>query len=202
MYHSASAGSSSLPCTPRNAVSPLLLRCYEKAPGSDEPFEDLPGRGIVTSNTRQRDASHGGFPPDPPSCSQARSRVDSLPDSRRTPMESFLALFQACLTIALVLLAMTAAYMVHRMIVGLRVYCRYRAPLSVTCPATHHTARVELAARSLGMRSISGEPSLRLSACSNWPAREGCAQSCLREIEARGARVRPSALNSPCNGEM
>ncbi len=107
-------------------------------------------------------------------------------------MGVLIAMFEASVTIAIVVLAMVAAYLGHRAIHGIRVYFRFRGTRLVTCPKTHQAAVVEVAARSMGMQAILGEPCLRLTECSRWPARRGCGQDCLREIEAHPSELRLS----------
>src|ERR1700686_3482948 len=106
-------------------------------------------------------------------------------------MEIVTAMFNAAVTLAIVLLAMAVAYLGHRVIRGIRVYFRFRGTRLVTCPETHQAALVELAAKPMGMQAILDEPRLRLGECSRWPMRGGgCAQDCLRKIEARESELR------------
>jgi hypothetical protein len=99
-----------------------------------------------------------------------------------------IAMFEAGVTLAIVLLAMVVAYLGHRVIHGIRVYFKFRGTRLVTCPETHKAAVV---ARSMGIEAILGEPCLRLSECSRWPMRGGgCAQDCLRQIEAGPSELR------------
>ena len=104
-----------------------------------------------------------------------------------------IAMFDAGVTLAIVMLAMVAVYLGYRVIHGIRVYFRFRGTRLVTCPESHEAAVVEVAARSMGMQAILDEPCLRLSECSRWPMRGGCGQDCLRQIEARRSELRISA---------
>ena len=104
-----------------------------------------------------------------------------------------IAMFNALVTLAVVVFAMVAAYLGHRVIHGIRVYFKFRGTRLVTCPETHEAAVVEVAARSMGMQAILDEPCLRLRECSRWPMRRGCGQDCLRQIEARPSDLRMSA---------
>jgi hypothetical protein len=106
---------------------------------------------------------------------------------------TLIAMFNALITIAVVVFAMVAAYLGHRVVHGIRVYFKYRGTRLVTCPETHEAAVVELAARSMGMQAILDEPCLRLSECTRWPMRRGCGQDCLRQIESRPSEIRMSA---------
>jgi hypothetical protein len=95
--------------------------------------------------------------------------------------------------LAIVVLAVVKAYLGYRVIHGIRVYFRFRGTRLVTCPETQRAAVVGVAATSMGMHAILGEPCLRLSECSRWPMRGGCGQECLRQIEARPPESRFSA---------
>lgn len=107
-------------------------------------------------------------------------------------MEVLIAMLNAGAVLVIALLAIVAAYLVHRIIHGFRVYFRFRGARLVTCPETHKPAVVEAAARSMGMQAIWDEPCLHLSECSRWPMREGCGQDCLRQLEARRSELRIS----------
>ena len=104
-----------------------------------------------------------------------------------------MAMSHALVTLAVVVFAIVAAYLGHRVIHGIRVYFKFRGTRLVTCPETHEAAMVELAARSMGMQAILDEPCLRLSECSRWPMRRDCGQNCLAQIEARPSEIRMSA---------
>ena len=91
--------------------------------------------------------------------------------------------------IVIVVLAILAAYLGHRVIHGVRVYYRFRGTRLVTCPETHQAAMVEVAARSMGMQAILDEPCLRVIECSRWPMHRECGQDCLREWENANAFV-------------
>jgi len=104
-----------------------------------------------------------------------------------------IAMFDAVVTLAIVVFAMVAAYLGHHVIHGIRVYFRFRGTRLVTCPETHEAAVVELAARLMAMQAILDDPCLMLSECSRWPIRQGCGQNCLRQIEARPSELRISA---------
>ena len=110
-------------------------------------------------------------------------------------MGVLIAMFDAIVAIAIVVLAMVAAYLGHRVFHGMRVYFRFRGTRLVTCPETHQDAVVEVAARSMGMQAILDEPCLRISECSRWPMREGCGQDCLRQIEAHPSGLSFSAAS-------
>jgi hypothetical protein len=109
------------------------------------------------------------------------------------PLAPLIAMFKAPVALPVVVFAIVAAYLGHRVIHGIRVYFRFRGTRLVTCPETHKPAVVEVAARSVGMQAILDEPCLRVSQCSRWPMRKDCGQDCLRQIEARPAEIRMSA---------
>ena len=111
----------------------------------------------------------------------------------RLLLAMMIAMFDAVVTIAIVLFAMLAAYLGHRVIHGIRVYFRFRGTRLLTCPETHEAAVVEVAARSMALQAILDEPCLRLSECSRWPMRKDCGQDCLRQVEARPSELRISS---------
>ncbi len=109
-------------------------------------------------------------------------------------MNVMVAAFDVALfTVALVVLGLEVPYWGYRAIHASRVYFKYRGTRLVTCPETHKQAVVQIAAGSMGMQAILGEPSFRLSECSRWPMRQGCGQDCLRQIEPHASEVRISA---------
>jgi hypothetical protein len=105
-------------------------------------------------------------------------------------MQEVIAMFDAGITLAIVLLAIVAIYLWHRVFRGIRVFARFRKTRQVTCPETHEAAAVQVAALRMGREAILGEPRLRLSECSRWPMRVVCGQDCLRQIEARESELR------------
>jgi len=105
-------------------------------------------------------------------------------------MNIVIAMFDAGVTLAIVVLALLSAYLGYHWIRGMGVYFRLRGTRPVTCPETHKPAVIEVAARSMGMRPILDKPRLRISECSRWPMRGGCGQDCLNQVEAREAESR------------
>ena len=102
--------------------------------------------------------------------------------------------------VALVVLGILAAYLVNRMIHGIRVYFRFRGTRLVTCPETYQVAVVEVSASSMVMQAILDKPCLRLSECSRWPMRGAdCAQDCLRQIEAHPSKLRITGACRCCH---
>jgi hypothetical protein len=107
-------------------------------------------------------------------------------------MEWLIAMYDLAAMVAIFMLGVVL--LGYRMIHGIGIYFRFRGTRLLTCPETHMTAVVGVAARSMGMQAILDEPCLRLSECSRWPMRGGCGQECLRQIEARPSELRLSAV--------
>jgi hypothetical protein len=105
-------------------------------------------------------------------------------------MEWLIATYEVAAIVAIFLLGM--GLLGYRLIHAIRIYFRFRGTRLVTCPETHQTEVVEVAARSMGIQAILDEPCLQLSKCSRWPLREGCEQDCLSQIEARPSELRIS----------
>jgi hypothetical protein len=110
---------------------------------------------------------------------------------------TMIAMFDAIVTIAIVLFALLAAYLGHRLIRAIRVYFRFRGTRLLTCPETREAAVVEVAAGSMAIQAILDEPCLQLSDCSRWPMRKDCGQDCLRQLEARPSEMRISSAWRP-----
>jgi hypothetical protein len=106
-------------------------------------------------------------------------------------MEWLIATYELAAMVAILMLGVVL--LAYRVIHGIGVYFRLRGTRLVICPETHHSAVVEVAARSMGMQAILDQPCLRLSECSRWPMRGGCGQDCLSQIEARPSELRFSA---------
>jgi hypothetical protein len=106
-------------------------------------------------------------------------------------MERLIATYELVAAVAIIVLG--AALLGDRVIHGIRVYFKFRGTRLVTCPETHMTALVAVAAASMGMQAILDEPCPRLSKCSRWPMREGCGQDCLKQVEAHPSGLRFSA---------
>jgi hypothetical protein len=86
--------------------------------------------------------------------------------------------------ITLAVLALAAGLFVFRAIPGLRAYFGFRGKRLVTCPETHKTEAVDIAAGEAALGAFLSEPTLRLKQCSRWPERQDCGQECLQQIEA------------------
>ena len=71
--------------------------------------------------------------------------------------------------------------------VALAGWYRFRRPLAVPCPEAHAEATIAispLSAMASEMRAP-GRARFRVSRCSLWPGRAGCAQACTSALEGR-----------------
>jgi hypothetical protein len=66
---------------------------------------------------------------------------------------------------------------------ALQAYFGFRGKRLITCPETHQTAAIDIAARKAGLTALLGDPVLRLDNCSRWPERQACGQECLQQVE-------------------
>ena len=64
------------------------------------------------------------------------------------------------------------------------VWLRFRGTRVITCPENTRPAGVHVDERHAAASPRRGTPTLRLSACSRWPERQGCGQACLAQMEA------------------
>ena len=78
--------------------------------------------------------------------------------------------------------ALIALFFVVRAAVS--AYLDFRGARVITCPETKAPAGVEVDARQAAFSAIFDESELRLKDCSRWPARAGCGQECVQQIEA------------------
>lgn len=72
-----------------------------------------------------------------------------------------------------------------------RAWLRSRGERLVMCPDNHSPAVVALDAVDAAFNSVLGTHELHLKSCTRWPAKAGCAQTCLAQIEStsNGCRV-------------
>ncbi len=75
-----------------------------------------------------------------------------------------------------------AAALVAPAVWGLgKVYRRSHGAREIACPEANHFATIELDARhAVAMHALGEEADRRVKSCSLWPARQGCAQSCVK----------------------
>ncbi len=85
--------------------------------------------------------------------------------------------------IALAVLLLAVGLFLFRAIPGIRAYLNFRGKRLITCPETHHTEAVDVAAGEVAVGAFLAEPTLRLKECSRWPERQDCGQECLSQIE-------------------
>ena len=85
--------------------------------------------------------------------------------------------------ISLIVVAVAAGLFVFRAIPGIRAYLTFRGKRVITCPESHTSESVEVAASEAGVGAFLCEPTLRLRECSRWPERQDCGQECLQQIE-------------------
>src|ERR1019366_6374120 len=85
--------------------------------------------------------------------------------------------------LALAVLALAVGLFVFRAIPGVRAYFGFRGMRPITCPETHKTEAVDIAAGEAAAGAFLSEPTLRLKQCSRWPERQDCGQECLQQIE-------------------
>jgi len=86
------------------------------------------------------------------------------------------------ITVAVVALAI--GLFVFRAIPGIRAFVDYRGKRLVTCPETHKSEAVDVAAAEAAIGAFLSEPTIRLVECSRWPERQDCGQECLQQLEA------------------
>lgn len=85
--------------------------------------------------------------------------------------------------IALAVVALATSLFVFRAIPGVRAYFSLRGKRLITCPESHTTETVSVAAGEAAFGAFLTEPTLRLKECSRWPERQNCGQECLQQIE-------------------
>lgn len=86
--------------------------------------------------------------------------------------------------VAIAVLAIAVGLFVFRAIPAVKAYFGYRGKRLVTCPETHKTEAVDVAAGEAAVSAFLSDPALHLKQCSRWPKRENCDQDCLQQIEA------------------
>lgn len=62
---------------------------------------------------------------------------------------------------------------------ALRRYITFRRPREICCPETNQLAIVHIKALRPSLTSFWGNPTLQVSACSQWPERLNCDRACL-----------------------
>jgi len=87
------------------------------------------------------------------------------------------------IVIAIAVVALAVGLFVFRAIPGIRAYFGFRGERLITCPESHTSEAVEVAAGEAAVGGFLGEPTLHLRECSRWPERQNCGQECLQQIE-------------------
>jgi hypothetical protein len=77
-----------------------------------------------------------------------------------------------------------AGIVLFRSIPAIRTYFTFRGKRLITCPETHETEAVDVAARVAALNAFVGGPKLHLDRCSRWPERQDCGQECLQQVES------------------
>lgn len=65
----------------------------------------------------------------------------------------------------------------------IHTFGRYRGSRVLACPETGEPVRLDLDATRAALTSALGRPRLRVSWCTLWPRRKGCAQECVASPE-------------------
>ena len=86
--------------------------------------------------------------------------------------------------IALIVVVLALGLFLFRAIPGFRAYSSFRGKRLITCPESHTSEAVDVAAGEAAVGAFLAEPTLRLKECSRWPERQNCGQECLQQIEA------------------
>jgi hypothetical protein len=68
--------------------------------------------------------------------------------------------------------------------VGVSTFLRMRRGRSVVCPKTGEVAGIRLDAWRAAGGSLVDRSALKVSGCTLWPWKEGCAQNCLKNLES------------------
>ena len=85
---------------------------------------------------------------------------------------------------ALIIVVLAVGLLSSRAIPGFRAYSAYRGERLITCPESHTTEAVDVAAGEAAVGTFWAEPTLRVKECSRWPERQNRGQECLQQIEA------------------
>lgn len=86
-------------------------------------------------------------------------------------------------TAALIVLAVgivaSGVFVANRVLGAVR---RYRGKMLVTCPENQERVAVEVDSGHVASSALRGAPDLELKACTRWPERADCGQSCLTQV--------------------
>jgi hypothetical protein len=85
--------------------------------------------------------------------------------------------------LGIAIVVVVAGILIFRSIPAVTTYFTFRGKRLITCPETHETEAIDVAARKAALTALFSEPTLRLDRCSRWPERQGCGQECLQQVE-------------------
>ena len=71
------------------------------------------------------------------------------------------------------------------LVVYLRIFAKFHGLKPVTCPQDNVRALIQIAAFLSAVGRVHGDSTLRVSRCSRWPERSGCAQNCAAQLTRR-----------------
>lgn len=100
--------------------------------------------------------------------------ITSIVDELRIWALEILVVFVLMAILAMILIVFGTIYV--------RIAAKFRGVRPVTCPVTGGPALVQVAAFESAAGRMRGDSTLRLSACSLWPERSRCAQSCAAQL--------------------
>jgi hypothetical protein len=92
--------------------------------------------------------------------------------------------FDVLFILIIALVALAAAYLIHRLVTGGREIRKFSGKMLVTCPETHETAAVKVATGRAALAAMAGKQHVELSQCSRWPERGPCDEPCLEQLMA------------------
>ena len=85
--------------------------------------------------------------------------------------------------LGIAIVVVVAGIIFVRSIPAVSAYFTFHGKRLITCPETHNTEAIDVAARKAALTALFGEPTLRLDRCSRWPERQDCGQECLQQVE-------------------
>ena len=75
-----------------------------------------------------------------------------------------------------------------------RTWARYHGTRVILCPEAREPAAVRVDFGRAALAAIWGYSNVELASCSQWPARRGCAQNCVKQLRSPNAETDPKAL--------
>ncbi len=86
--------------------------------------------------------------------------------------------------ILLLTLGLAIVYVSYGLVIGAKVFLKWRGKRLVRCPETLKPAAVDIDSVRAAREAVFGQPKLQLSQCSRWPERADCGQECLEQVES------------------